>query len=141
MTAQEWIDMFRLVPETEQKLVIVLQNGTELCVDTLVRFEPSFLVLRGRAGGSIDESRGFLVPYNQMTCLRLDRVLTLSDLEAMFGSPVEPLPKLTETPVITSANPTPTAPTDPAAASRLLLERIRSVRATAANARQASRTN
>ena len=131
MTAHEWINMFRLIPETEQKLVIVLQNGTELCVDTLVRFEPTFLVLRGRAGGSIDESRGFFVPYDQMTCLRLDRVLTLNDLETMFGPPDAPPPKLTETPVTISANPTPTAPTDPAAASRLLLERIRAVRATA----------
>ena len=90
MTSAEWIQMFRLVPEGEQKLVIILQNGSELCVDTLVRFEPSFLVLRGRAGGSIDESRGFLVPYDQMTCLRLDRVIKLEDLEAMFGSRPRP---------------------------------------------------
>jgi hypothetical protein len=140
MTGQEWIEMFLLIPDTELKLVIVLQNGTELCVDTLVRFEPSFLVVRGRAGGSIDESRGFFVPYDQMTCLRLDRVLTLEDLETMFGLPDEVPAKLTETPVVTSANPTPTAPTDPAAASRLLLERIRSVRATAGT-RLASRAN
>ena len=62
MTSAEWIEMFRLVPEGEQKLVIVLQNGTELCVDTLVRFEYSFVVLRGRAGGSVEECADSLSP-------------------------------------------------------------------------------
>lgn len=139
MTAAEWIDMFRLIPETEQKLVIVLQNGTEVCVDTLVRFDTSFLIVRGRAGGSIDESRGFFIPYSQMACLRLDRVLSLNDLESLFGQAVEVPEKIAET-VVSSAQPTPTAPTDPAAASRLLLERIRVVRATAGN-RLASQQN
>ncbi len=129
MTSAEWIQMFRLVPEGEQKLVIVLQNGTELCVDTLVRFEHSFVVLRGRAGGSIDESRGFLVPYDQMTCLRLDRTLKVDDLENLFGQGGEP-GQIPDTQVTRSNQPTPVAPTDPAAASRLLLDRIRAMRAT-----------
>ena len=52
MMFAEWIDMFRLVPEGEQKLVIVLQNGTELCVDTLVRLSILFSIARtgGRLG-------------------------------------------------------------------------------------------
>lgn len=137
MTAHEWIDMFHLIPEGEQKLVIVLQNGTEICVDTIVGFEQSFLVLRGRQSGSIDESRGFFVPYTQMTCLRIDRVLKVEDLQAIFG-PDDEAGKVSDTPVARSERPTPVAPTDPAAASRLLLERIRATRATAASPRFAS---
>jgi hypothetical protein len=137
MTSAEWIDMFQLVPEGEQKLVIILQNGNELCVDTIVRFEPSFLVLRGRTGGSIDESRGFFVPYNQITCLRLDRELKIEDLHLLFGADADAA-KAADTPVARSEKPTPIAPTDPAAASRLLLERIRATRANADPARFAS---
>ena len=45
MTSDVWIDMLRLIPEAEHgKLVIVLRNGTELCVDTVIRFEEQFLV-------------------------------------------------------------------------------------------------
>jgi hypothetical protein len=134
MTAPEWINMLSLIPEAEHtKLVIVLKNGMELCVDTLYRFERAFLVMRGRAGGTIDESRGFFVPYDQMMCVRLDRVIKLDDLDAMLTPEAEPVVRTTETPVVTSAQPTPTsAPTDPAAASRLLLERIRAVRASSA---------
>jgi hypothetical protein len=134
MTAPEWIDMLCLIPEAEHsKLVIVLQNGSELCVDTLHRFERSFLVMRGRTGGTIEESRGFFVPYDQMMCLRLDRIVRLEDLDACLTPEAQPVTRPTETPVVTSAQPTPvSAPTDPASASRLLLERIRAVRATSA---------
>jgi hypothetical protein len=140
MTPAEWIDMFHLIPEGETKLVVVLQNGSELCVDTIVRFEASFLVFRGREGGSIDESRGFFVPYNQITCLRVDRELKVEDLHAIFGSDEE-VAKVLDTPVARSEKPTPVAPTDPAAASRLLLERIRAARATSAPPRFASKQN
>jgi hypothetical protein len=138
MTAPEWIDMFQLIPEEEQKLVIVLQNGSEICVDTIVRYESSFVVLRGRTGGSIDESRGFFVPYGQMTCLRLDREFRLEDLQNMFGTDAEAA-KVADTPVARSEKPTPVAPTDPAAASRLLLEKIRATRANSVAPRFASR--
>lgn len=134
MIAAEWIDMLRLIPEVEHvKLVIVLRNGTELCVDTIIRYEDSFLVLRGRQGGNTDESRGFFVPYDQMLCLRLDRIVKVEEIEEFFGPPTASLSPVPETPVVPVSNqPTPTVPTDPAIASRLLLERIRAVRANSA---------
>lgn len=135
MTSAEWIATLRLIPEAEQgKLVIVLSNGAELCVDALCRFESNFLVMRGRTGGTIDEARGFFIPYNQMVCLRIDRSIKLEEINAMFGSPDERnMSFAKETPTTqVSSHLTPTAPTDPAEASRLLLDRIRAVRASSA---------
>jgi len=130
MTAAEWIDMLRLIPEEEHgKLVIVLLNGTELCVDTIIRYEDPFLVLRGRQGGTIEEARGFFVPYDQMLCLRLDRIVKVEEIEEFFGpatASMTPVPR--DIPLPPNA-PAPMVPTDPAVASRLLLERIRAVRA------------
>src|SRR5687768_7582415 len=95
MTPVDWIDMLRLVPEAERtKLVIVLVNGTELCVDTIVRYEEAFVVMRGRVGGQIEEARGFFVPYDQMLYLRLDRVMKVDELQAYFSAP--PLVEVTE---------------------------------------------
>jgi hypothetical protein len=136
MTAEDWIDVLRLVPEAEHgKLVIVLQNGTELCVDTIVRYEPRFIVLRGRQGGTIEEARGFFVPYDQMLCLRLDRIIKVEEIQEFFGTPSEtlmPTPSR-EAPIVPPANiTTANVPTDPAVASRLLLERIRQMRANSA---------
>lgn len=127
MTTTDWIDTLRRIPVEEHgKLVIVLVNGTELCVDTIVRYEATFLVLRGRQGGTIEESRGFFVPYDQFLCLRLDRIMKVEELDAFFGG-AAPEPEVPATPP--SERPTPVAPTDPAAASRLLLDRIKSARA------------
>jgi hypothetical protein len=136
MTSDVWIDMLRLLPEVEHgKLVIVLRNGTELCVDTIIRFEEQFLVLRGRQGGTVEEARAFFVPYDQMLCLRLDRIVKVEEIQEFFGPSESTLtPAARETPLVPPSNqPTPTVPTDPAVASRLLLERIRAVRATSAN--------
>lgn len=135
MTSKEWIATLRQIPEVEHgKLVIVLSNGSEICVDTLCRYESNFLVMRGRTGGTIEEARGYFVPYNQMVCLRIDRSIKLDEIEAMFGTPQERVPSFAkDTPTTASSlHPTPTAPTDPAEASRLLLDRIRAVRASSA---------
>jgi hypothetical protein len=140
MTNAEWIEMFQLVPEQEHsKLVIVLQTGSEISVDTLVRFERNFLVLRGRLSGTIEEARAFFVPYDKMLCLRIERIMRLEDLQTMLpatGSRIitpaaRPGDETREEGAFRSSHPTPVgvAPTDPAAASRLLLEKIRATRA------------
>lgn len=131
MQSAEWVGMLRLVPEAERtKLVIVLVNGTELCVDTIIRYEDAFVVMRGRVGGQVEEARGFFVPYDQMLYLRLDRVMKVDELQAFFTAPtmdqVAP-DKVPEVPVLDA--PTPPVPTDAATASRLLVERIRAARA------------
>jgi hypothetical protein len=138
MLNPEWIDVFRLIPPEEHtKLIIALQNGTELSVDTLIRFEPHFLLMRGRVAGTIDEARGFFVPYSQMLYVRLERVVSVEEMDAMFPHQIIPLAEEVkgahETAVLPpSERPTPTVPTDPATASRLLMERIRAMRASSA---------
>jgi hypothetical protein len=135
MTNYEWIDMIRLFPEAEHgKLVIVLRGGVELCVDTIVHFADSFLCLRGRVGGQVDDARGFFVPYDQMLCLRLDRMTKVEELQEYFGTPDTAKTAELERPVLPPADQTPAVPTptDAASASRLLLEKIKAVRASSA---------
>jgi|SRR5262245_8374373 len=138
MLNAEWIEMFRLIPQEEHtKLIIALQNGTELSVDTLIRLEPHFLLLRGRVAGTIDEARGFFVPYSQMLYVRLERVVSVEEMDGLFPHQIIPMAEevksANDTAVVpTSERPTPTVPTDPATASRLLMERIRAMRASSA---------
>ena len=135
MSNAEWIELFHVIPlEDHCKLVVVLQNGTEFSVDTLCKLEPNYLVMRGRMGGTIEEARGIFIPYDQMLCLRLERIMKLEEMTAMCGNPaavpdapvragaIEPTPTKSPTPL-------PVAPNDPAAASRLLMDKIRANRA------------
>jgi hypothetical protein len=86
MRNEDWKEVFRLIPEDQHsELVIMLQNGIELVVDVLFRFEPNFLVLRGRQAGQVDEGRAFFVPYDQMLCLRLERRVKLQELYGLYG--------------------------------------------------------
>lgn len=139
MTRDEWMSMFRNFPEEEHgKLVLVLKNGTDICIDTIFRFEQNFLIIRGRMGGTIEEARGFFIPYEQMLYVRIERIMKLDDLEKMFAHKDDanlPIVPISASPTPT-AHPTPMAlprpllptPNDPAAASRLLLDRIKAAR-------------
>ena len=139
MTNQEWIDMLRVIPEEDQNaLVLVLQNGCEISVDTLFRFEPNFLILRGRVGGTTYEGRAFFVPFDQMLYFRIERVTVLAELREMVSaSPGLAAAYVPETAALASAvpEPPPVAPsapsvTDATANRNALLDRIRAARAT-----------
>src|SRR5262249_50500543 len=72
MTNQEWIDMLKVIPEEDQNtLVVVLQNGAEVNIDTFIRFESNYVIIRGRVGGTTDEGRAFFIPYDQMLYFRI----------------------------------------------------------------------
>src|SRR5262245_57782428 len=145
MTNEEWIDMLRVIPpEQQNELVLVLRNLSEISVDAFFRFEPTFLVLRGRVAGTIEEGRAFFVPYDQMVYVRIERVVNLSELQDLFDG----LPSRCAAPVPDAQAPTPgdaaPAPPAPAAAEPVtshtaLLERIRAARATQQPKRHLSR--
>lgn len=139
MTNQDWINLFRNIPESEwSKTVVVLSNGAEISIDAFVRYDANFLIVRGRVGGTVEESRGFMVPYTQLVYTRLERTVKIEEMVDMFGEAntgitgVNPAkPKSTPTGAALPPTPIPGTinPNDPAAASRLLLEKMRANRA------------
>jgi hypothetical protein len=134
MTNQEWIEMLRLIPEEEQnQSVLVLLNGSEISVDTFYRFEPTFLVFRGRVAGTTDEGRAFFVPYDQMLYYRIERVVNIAELRDIVskGRPVDDPPTPTSAPAAEVPASVPVAPptADPTATRNALLNRIRAARA------------
>jgi hypothetical protein len=153
MTNQEWKEMFGKIPTTQHnQVVITLTNGTDLVVDVFFRFEPTFMVIRGRQGGSVDESRAFFVPYDQLLYFRLERNVKLPELYQLFGEEVPdglvsvldlPEQKSDDTPTrksntrgesVTSSNDSISNLTsDGPVVKNNLLERIRAARVNAAS--------
>jgi hypothetical protein len=86
MRREECIEVFQKVPEVAQaQMNLVLRNGAMLAVDVVARFEPLYLVFRGREGGTNDDGRAFFVPYEEISYLRLERVMKLGELKEMYG--------------------------------------------------------
>ena len=149
MRREECVELFKRVPESyHPQMNLVLRNQFVLSVDVVVRFEPMYIVFRGREGGTTDEGRGFFVPYEEIAYIRLERVVRLGEMKQMYGetgyvdaedrlsTPEQKEPE--ETPAVDTKTPLPAPapmPQDPASiAKQNLLDRIRATRANIAGA-------
>ncbi len=147
MRREECVELFKRIPEVYHAQVnLILHNQAVISVDQIARFEPVYLVFRGREGGTTDEGRAFFVPYEEIAYFRLERVVRLGELKQMYGEtgyvdaedrlstpdPKEQLDAPAKLPVDTQT-PAPagsTVPQDPASiAKQNLLDRIRATRA------------
>lgn len=86
MRREDCVDLFKKIPEHYHAQVnLILRGQGMITVDCVVRFEPSYMVLRGREQGSTDEGRAFFVPYEEIAYFRIERVLKLAELKRMYG--------------------------------------------------------
>ena len=126
------------------KVVIVLKAGNaSVSVDTLMRQEPEYLVVRGREAGTNDEGRAFFLPYEEISYLKIERLVRLNEIRAMYGEALIQSNSLSEEAddapaAVLAETPSPKAtvaagePSDPASiAKQNLLERIRAARTSA----------
>lgn len=151
MRRDDCVEMFKRIPETSHAQVnVVTRVPSVIAVDVVVRFEPTYLVVRGREGGSTDEGRAFFLPYDEIAYLRIERVVRLGELKKMYGEDgfVDAEDKLGQAPAAAAVPAPPPGPggdtpppgpsplplpTDPAAiAKQNLLDRIRATRANVA---------
>ncbi|MFO0803755.1 MAG: hypothetical protein U0791_11635 [Gemmataceae bacterium] len=86
MRREDCVDLFKKIPEHYHPQVnLILRGQGMITVDCVVRFEPNYVVLRGREQGSTDEGRAFFVPYEEIAYFRIERVLKLAELKRMYG--------------------------------------------------------
>lgn len=153
MRREDCVEMFAKIPEGMHPQVnLILRNGFCLAVSTVARYEDNYVVFSGREGGTADESRGFFVPYDEISYVRIERAVRVGELKRMFGEMgyedmEDRLDAMTQaaqkeadaaavavTPApLPVANGTPIMASDPAAIARQnLLDRIRAARANVA---------
>lgn len=151
MRREECVELFKKIPEAYHPQVnLILRNSFMLTVDVVVRFEPNYIVFRGREGGTTDEGRAFFVPYEEISYFKLERVVRLGELKQMYGETgyVDAEDRLSKGETqeekaeaaklaVDAQTPPPavgpSGPQDPASiAKQNLLERIRATRASVA---------
>ena len=80
------VDVFKRIPEeTHAQVNLVLRNCFVVSVEVVVRFEDTYMVVRGREGGTTDEGRGFFVPYEEISYFRVERPVRVGELKAWYG--------------------------------------------------------
>ncbi len=130
MLREEFVEMMQRIPELDHpKVQFVMRSGAMLSLDILVRLEPTYMVMRGREAGNQDEGRAFFLPYADIQFLKIERVMTLAELEAMFAdraASVKRAGRETRSDAVIETPPPQAVPLDPAAiAKQNLLDRIR----------------
>jgi hypothetical protein len=155
MRREDCVDMFKRIPDDMHPQVnLVLGNRFVLTVESVARFEPTYLVFRGREGGTSDDGRAFFVPYEEISYIRIEREVRMGEIKKMYGETgfIDPQDRLMNEPeVVTEESktnpssqtpvsvpvppPSPVIPSDPGSiAKQNLLDRIRATRANAAGA-------
>jgi hypothetical protein len=139
MHGPSWIELFHRIPaRLHDTLALTLVTGAEIMMQSLLRLENEFAILRGRMAGSTDAARVIVLPYHQIVNLAFTKRMLEPEVEAVFGKPLPssgPQPserpvadetaqvaepedaadEAAETPHGEVAGPTRTAPNDPPA--------------------------
>ncbi len=97
MQSTAWIALLRLIPpEQQENIVLTTANNTDIAVQSVIRAERDFLVLRGRLTGTTEGGGFFFLPYDQIVYLGFQRPWKEAEVRAMFGE-IEPAAAAGET--------------------------------------------
>lgn len=144
MRREDIIDLIKRIPESDHpKLQFVLRSSMAVTVDTLIHFDEHYMALRGRESGQTEDGRAFFIPYDEVLCMKIERIVLVNEINALYpehqpfvaanrvkddsSESDEPNPAVT---------PAPETPLDPNAIARQnLLDRIRAARSLAGSAK------
>jgi hypothetical protein len=87
-----WIALLRRIPPDQHaNTMLTMLTGKELAVQTLIRFDKEFVIIRGRVAGSSDAGRIFFVPYSHIEYAGFQQLLNEEHLAAICGEGSVPL--------------------------------------------------
>jgi hypothetical protein len=93
MHSAAWIELLRLLPPAlRENLALTTLNGTEIALQSIVRAERDYLVLRGRLTGTTDGNGFFIIPFDRLSHLTLQKSVTEPEVRALFDSPADSSP-------------------------------------------------
>lgn len=114
MQNSAWIALLRLIPPAQQEnIVLTTSNNTDIAVQSVIRAEKDFLVLRGRLTGTTEGGGFFFLPYDQIVYLGFQRPWKEVEVRAMFGE-TEPSPAAAEAALAAEAAEVPLPAEEPA---------------------------
>src|SRR5262249_59937893 len=85
MQSTGWQSLLQMMTGRHENLALVLANGAQVCIHTVIRSEPEYLVVRGRLLGTVEDNGFYIVPFDQIMYLALPRTTKESDVRKLFG--------------------------------------------------------
>ncbi|NBR07777.1 MAG: hypothetical protein EBT92_18720 [Planctomycetes bacterium] len=102
MTTSAWLQLLpNLPPAWKDSLVVKTINGTELSVQSIVRIDELFVVIRGRVAGTTEQGQVYFVPIDRIETICIQKPPREEEMQKtlneMFGSSVSLPPVIEKT--------------------------------------------
>ena len=82
-----WVAILRHIPADKLSgFTVIITGNIEITLQSLLRFDPEFVVIKGRLSGSQDAGRVFFVPYCHIINLGTLNPIKDEEYEAIFGN-------------------------------------------------------
>lgn len=82
MNAADWKKLFVSIrPEEQSDLVVSISGGIEIAVQQISRPEDSVVLIRGRVQGQAEIGRVFIVPYENINLMYVNRVVLNEEVD------------------------------------------------------------
>jgi hypothetical protein len=86
MKEQAWVEMLRRIPaQFHDGMTLATVTGVDIIMQSVLRLDEKFLILRGRPAGTSDAGRVMVVPYEQINYISLAGKPTDQQAQAIFG--------------------------------------------------------
>lgn len=87
MEANAWRAIFESIrPEDQTSLVVRTLDSLEVAVEELARIETDVIMIRGRIAGTADNRRLFILPYDKLSSLYVNRVVASEEVDLFSPS-------------------------------------------------------
>jgi len=88
MQSAPWIALLKLIPPVQQDgLLVVTSVGTQITIQSILRLEPDYAVIRGRLAGTTETGRVFFIPYDQMNHIGFQKEVKEALIRQLYGEP------------------------------------------------------
>lgn len=86
MQASEWTKLISSIPDDcWEGMFLELNTGMNLAVQRVMKYTDEYILLRGRVGGTDEEDRLFIVPYESLMMVMFTRSMDDEKIISIFG--------------------------------------------------------
>jgi len=87
MLGPAWVELIKRIPAAlHDNLMAVTSTGAEIMIQSIMRLEDEFVILRGRPAGSTEQGRVLLLPWDQLNHVAFHKSIAETEVQRIFGN-------------------------------------------------------